>query len=69
MSHQFSDGLACWIYLASRSLGWRPSEFWRATPAELISSLQDPDHTQSAAPPSRDTISKMMERDSNERQF
>ena len=25
---------------ATRLLGWRPDEFWRATPAELASALQ-----------------------------
>ncbi|MFC3213574.1 phage tail assembly chaperone [Novosphingobium panipatense] len=25
--------------LAARSLGWRPQEFWSATPAELAASL------------------------------
>lgn len=25
--------------LAARALGWRPSEFWNATPAELAASL------------------------------
>jgi hypothetical protein len=27
--------------LAARMLGWRPDEFWRATPAELAVLLQD----------------------------
>jgi Phage tail assembly chaperone protein, TAC len=27
--------------LAARLLGWRPDEFWRATPAELATALQD----------------------------
>lgn len=27
--------------LATRLLGWRPDEFWRATPAELASALHD----------------------------
>ena len=26
---------------AARMLGWRPDEFWRATPAELAALLQD----------------------------
>ena len=30
----------CWS-LAARVLGWRPEEFWRSTPAELLASLQD----------------------------
>ena len=27
--------------LAARLLGWRPDEFWRATPAELAAVLHD----------------------------
>ena len=27
--------------LAARLLGWRPEEFWQATPAELAAVLQD----------------------------
>lgn len=49
--------------LAARGLGWRPEEFWRATPAELAASLADP-----AAPPeapTRDEIERMLERDAD----
>ena len=28
--------------LAARGLGWRPDEFWRATPAELAMACADP---------------------------
>ena len=27
--------------VAARLLGWRPEEFWRATPAELAAALHD----------------------------
>lgn len=27
--------------LAARLLGWRPDEFWRATPAEMAAALHD----------------------------
>ena len=29
--------------LAARVLGWRPEEFWRATPAELASAFGEPE--------------------------
>lgn len=29
--------------LAARCLGWRPAEFWAATPAELAAALAPPD--------------------------
>lgn len=32
---RFSDGAARLAGLAGALLGWRPEEFWRATPAEL----------------------------------
>jgi len=51
--------------LAARLLGWRPEEFWRATPAELALALADPDAADRVTPPNRETIAKMMERDDN----
>lgn len=47
--------------LAARALGWRPGEFWAATPSELALSLgaEDP----AALPPSRAEVMTMIERD------
>ncbi|WP_234024914.1 phage tail assembly chaperone [Tsuneonella amylolytica] len=48
--------------LAARALGWRPGEFWSATPAELAACLADP-----AAPPpplGRADLARLMEMDS-----
>lgn len=46
---------------ASRLLGWRPQEFWAATPAELTAALASPeDHS---APLGRDDFNRMMEQD------
>ena len=47
--------------LAARVLGWRPHEFWAATPAELASSLGSDDGAET--PPSRPDLMTMMERD------
>lgn len=47
--------------LAARALGWRPDDFWHATPAELATSLADPAAT--PAGPTRAEIERMMERD------
>jgi hypothetical protein len=47
--------------LAARALGWRPGEFWAATPAELAACLADP-----AAPPAlmaRGDLERLMEGD------
>jgi uncharacterized phage protein (TIGR02216 family) len=37
---RFSDGAARLAGLAGALLGWRPEEFWRATPAELGAVLE-----------------------------
>ena len=39
MSGMFSDSAARLAGLAGALLGWRPDEFWRATPAELTAVL------------------------------
>ena len=46
--------------LAARLLGWRPPEFWAATPAELAAALSPP-----GAPASLDRtdLTRMMEQD------
>jgi uncharacterized phage protein (TIGR02216 family) len=36
---RFGDRAASLSGLAARLLGWRPGEFWAATPAELASAL------------------------------
>ena len=48
--------------LAMRALGWRPDDFWRATPAELAAALSS-DTAAAASPPSRDEIAALMEQD------
>lgn len=68
MSETFAGRAKASFPLAARLLGWRPDEFWRATPAELALALADPDGAESAAPPSREAIARMMERDDNARQ-
>lgn len=50
---------------AARALGWRPHEFWAATPAELALSLGLEET--SDAPPTRAEIIQLMERDDHDR--
>jgi len=45
---------------AARAFGWRPAEFWAATPAELAAILASPGESGGV---SRDDISRMMEQD------
>lgn len=54
-----------WAGISARVLGWRPDDFWKATPAELAAALASPLDA-GAAPPDRSDITRMMERD-NER--
>ncbi len=65
MNQGFGAAAQNWWSLSARLLGWRPQDFWQATPAELIASLRDPTDTAKAAGPSRERIAEMMERDSN----
>lgn len=45
-------GLAAW------TLGWRPDEFWRATPDELTASLNGP-APNSSAPPDAEALAAL----------
>ncbi|MGX7951414.1 phage tail assembly chaperone [Tsuneonella sp. HG249] len=47
--------------LAARALGWRPGEFWPATPAELAACLADP--SAPPAPLGRADLTRLMESD------
>lgn len=44
--------------LAARLLGWRPGEFWRATPAELAAACKDA----MAEPVAADELHRLMSR-------
>lgn len=65
----FGEGVPLWNSLAAQMLGWRPEEFWKATPAELLAAIREPRSLGLTAGPSRDLIEAMMERESHERQF
>ena len=61
MNHAFAPLALSLCALAARTLGWRPHEFWSATPSELAASLG------LSAPPTtsldRDTLQRLMEHD------
>ena len=61
----FADGAARLGGLAARALGWRPEEFWRATPSELALSLGV--GADGCEPPGRADLYRMMERDADGR--
>lgn len=59
MSDRFGVS-ALWLCgLAARQLGWRPTEFWAATPAELATALA-PEMPMSLG---RDDLMRLMEQD------
>lgn len=48
--------------LTGRLFGWRPAEFWQATPAELKAML-DPEAEAPTNPLSRGELARLLERD------
>ncbi|NKI99803.1 phage tail assembly chaperone [Novosphingobium sp. SG707] len=58
----FGEGSRRLAGLAARLLGWRPHEFWAATPAELAAILA-PDAAPGPAPLTREEMNRLMERD------
>jgi len=49
--------------LSARLLGWRPAEFWAATPAELAAILRPEGAPQGPLPLTRAEMNRLMERD------
>ncbi len=64
MTPHFAPGAVRLAGLAARLLGWRPGEFWSATPAELAMTLALPG--QPGGPLSRSEFNQMMERDDDQ---
>ena len=61
--HPFADAILPLSAIAAQLLGWKPGEFWAATPAELACSLREPGADGHAEPPTRALIERLMERD------
>ena len=61
MNDSFTRSASKLAALSARSLGWTPTTFWAATPAELLLSLLPPEGGEQ--PPSRAEIAAMIERD------
>lgn len=60
MSARFGAGAARLCGAAAALLGWRPGEFWSATPAELAGALGI--GGEETAPAGRETIEALMAR-------
>jgi hypothetical protein len=63
MTRRFGPGAMRLAGLAARMLGWRPDDFWLATPAEIAAILSP--FAESSQPLSRTDLSRMMERDND----
>ena len=61
----FREATPLWWSLAAQMLGWRPRDFWEATPAELAGALSDPKTATLATATGPELIAQMMERDKN----
>lgn len=59
MSQSFAESAQRLAGLAARALGWRPHEFWAATPAELALSLAPPERADT--PLDRAGLNRLME--------
>jgi uncharacterized phage protein (TIGR02216 family) len=57
---KYGEGAARLSGVVALLLGWRPHEFWAATPAELALALQSPDFD--ASPPDRTAIDALRQR-------
>lgn len=60
MSESFGLAALRLAGLAARHLGWRPHEFWTATPSELAVTIAPPE---AATPLARGEFTRMMEQD------
>jgi uncharacterized phage protein (TIGR02216 family) len=62
-SDRFAPAAGRLAGLAGRLLGWRPDDFWRATPAELAAILAPAAEAVTAATLSRADLARLMEHD------
>jgi hypothetical protein len=62
VSDRFTPGAARLAGLIPRALGWRPDDFWNATPAELTSIFASGEAEQSE-PLSRNDLERLLERE------
>lgn len=54
---KFGDRASALAGVAARMLGWRPEEFWRATPVELAAAL----HDETVEPVASEELERLME--------
>ena len=61
MTQTFAAGALRLAGLVPRALGWRPDDFWTATPAELAAIFTEP--ADGGAPLTRGELDALMEQD------
>jgi hypothetical protein len=61
MSKTFAERASLLAGLSAKGLGWRPNEFWSATPADLALAMSD--GGDGSAPPTHDEIRRLIEQD------
>lgn len=64
MSERFAAAAGQLAGIAGRFLGWRPDEFWNATPAELATILLPPQGL-GETPLGRAELARLMEQDND----
>ncbi len=64
MSDTFAAQAQSLAAIAGGRIGWSPQTFWDATPSELVMTLAPPSPPNDA-PPSRQSIQDMIEREQN----
>ena len=63
MNEYFGACALRWAALSTQALGWRPDEFWNATPADLRNALGS---TGTAGPSvTHDDLARLIERDNH----
>jgi hypothetical protein len=62
VSKRFTEGAERLSGLVPRLLGWRPADFWAATPAELAAIFATPEHP-AGEPLSRAELDHLLEQD------
>ena len=65
MSDTFARSARHLAAVSAQALGWKPDEFWRATPEELATSLADPRASSPGVTLSRADLETLMERERN----
>ena len=62
-SSRFGQAASTLAGIAARALGWRPDEFWNATPADLVLALSDPQSSTETV--TRNELNQLLEQERN----